>query len=158
MSGKERYTPEQVCEALRRAHGLKNAAAGALGCSMRTIGRYIRVHPEVRETYEEVKGLFVDKAELRLMEAVDEGVWDAVQYTLLTLGKRRGYVLGDGPRRPIHDDEAMEEFEATLIKVYGADAGEEDEDNAPGEGCSEEDEDGAPEEGCSEEDEEREPR
>jgi hypothetical protein len=129
MTGKQRYTPEQVSEALSRAHGLQHTAAGALHCSASTVRRYIKRYPEVRETYQQVKGLFVDRAELQLMEAVDQGEWPAVRFTLLTLGKERGYVLGGDARPVIEDDDAMEEFEAALLKAFGSEAGEDDLDD-----------------------------
>jgi hypothetical protein len=126
MTGRERYTPDQVIRALELSHGLLQVAADALHCSATTVTRYIRRYPQVRDRYEQIKGLFVDRAELRLMQAVDEGEWRAVEYTLLTLGKKRGYVLGAGPRRPIQDDDAMDEFNAALIKAYGSPGGDQE--------------------------------
>jgi hypothetical protein len=125
-----RFTPEQVAEALRRTHGIQTRAARALGCSAATIRRYIHRFPQVRETYEQVKGLFLDRAELQLMAAVDRGVWKAVEYTLLTLGKDRGYVIG-GRARPLvdDDDQAADEFFDTLLKAYGPDGDDGDDDD-----------------------------
>ena len=44
----QRFSPRQVFEALRRSDGRIDRAAALLGCSRRTIERYIRRYPDVR--------------------------------------------------------------------------------------------------------------
>jgi hypothetical protein len=126
-----RYTPEQVAAAVTRARGIKSVAAASLRCSSSTISRYIARFPEVREAFEQAKGLLVDRAELQLMDAVDKGIWKAGHYTLVTLGKDRGYVEGGDARvRPEEEvEEASREFIATLLKVYGGPEGESDDED-----------------------------
>jgi len=117
---KPRYTPEQMCEALARSRGVQVVAAKALRCSRGTIRRYISLYPEVRRVYDEARNTFVDMAEVQLMAAVDEGEWPAVRFTLITLGKDRGYVVG-GPVRPEdEDDQEIDEFEEALVRVFGS--------------------------------------
>ena len=115
----QRYTPDQVAEALRRAHGIKTVAAASLRCSRRTVSRYIARYPRVREVYDQAREEFVDEAEVQLMDLVDDGKWPAVKFTLVTLGKDRGYTTGDAIRREVESDEAAKDYEATLLKVYG---------------------------------------
>ena len=49
MSGKPRYTQEEVIDALVQAGGLKMPAARALHCNRLTVSRYIARYPAVRE-------------------------------------------------------------------------------------------------------------
>jgi hypothetical protein len=92
MAGKQRYTPQQIIEALERSKGLKNLAAKALGCDVDTVGNYIRRYPKVRAVAETQRGLMVDLAESKLYEAIQTGQPWAITLCLKTLGKDRGYV------------------------------------------------------------------
>jgi len=86
----ERFFPETVAEALRRAVGVKSHAAKMLGCNRDTVEGYIRRHPEVRKAWVEARERMVDTAEIKLREAVDRGERRATRYTLSTLGRDRG--------------------------------------------------------------------
>ena len=67
-------------------------AAQKLGCSPMTIYRRAEKDKKVRETIDNFRGLFIDKAELKLEQAVMNGEPWALTLTLKTLGKQRGYV------------------------------------------------------------------
>lgn len=86
-----RYSVEQMEIALRSTHGLVHAAAKALGCSPRTIRRYVRRHPQVKEAAAEASELRLDLAELRLDQAVQAGEPWAICFLLKTKGKKRGF-------------------------------------------------------------------
>ena len=52
MAGRnEKYTTQQMINALQYAQGFITHAADRLGCSYDTMRRYIRVHPTVKEAY-----------------------------------------------------------------------------------------------------------
>lgn len=87
----ERYAPLLVAEALLLSGGIKSHAAARLGCSRSTVQAYIRRHPEVRAAWQEARDILLDNAESKLAKLVDEGNWQAVRYTLSTLGKDRGF-------------------------------------------------------------------
>ena len=120
---KERYTPEEMAEALRQARGIQVVAARALRCERSTVRRYITRHRVVREAYEEARDIFVDEAEVQLMDAVDDGEWPAVRFALVTLGKERGYVVGGADQPDVENDEAIDEFEKALLRAYGGPEG-----------------------------------
>lgn len=87
----QRFTAEQVIEALRRSRGIKALAAKALGCNRLTVDNYIQRYPTIKAVYEEQRALLVDIAEAQLAKKLDAGEWDAVKYVLSTLGRERGY-------------------------------------------------------------------
>lgn len=88
----EKFKAEQVIEALRRARGVKAAAARALGCDRNTVDRYIREYATVAAAYEEANETNIDLAEGHLMKAIDAGNIKAILFYLRTKGKARGYV------------------------------------------------------------------
>jgi hypothetical protein len=89
---------------------------------------------------------------MQLMDAVDEGKFPAITYTLLTLGKDRGYIIDDRRRRvpaggrrrpPVEDDEAAKEFEAAVLEIYGR-------SGTAGDGTADDEDDAWPEDGSGE--------
>ena len=92
MAGKQRFTPKQVADTLAETRGMVFLAAKKLGCSDDTIYNYAKRYKVVGDALRQQRGQFVDMAELKLWNAVNEGEAWAVQFALRTLGKERGYV------------------------------------------------------------------
>jgi DNA-binding protein Fis len=115
----ERFSPETVAEALRRAGGVKSHAAKVLRCNRDTVEGYIRRHPDVREAWVEARETMVDTAEIKLREAVDRGEWRAIRYTLSTLGRDRGYGATPPQEDPFAGYDDDKEFRRALDLVYG---------------------------------------
>lgn len=88
----ERYTPEQVAQALLDAHGFTSHAARRLGCCPNTIRKYLEKYPEVREARREARESMTDLAEAALYRAVTDGQAWAICFYLKCLAKQRGYV------------------------------------------------------------------
>ena len=88
----EKYTANQMIEALREKHGNLSAAARFLNCSRNTISRYIEKYPTVKAVADEERETLIDFAENQLFKQVQEGNITAIIFTLKTIGKSRGYV------------------------------------------------------------------
>ncbi len=86
------YSTPSIIEALKKTHGMIYLAAEDLGCAAITIYRRAEKVAAVRETIDSYRGKLVDKAELKLEQAVLNGEPWAIQITLRTIGKHRGYV------------------------------------------------------------------
>ena len=91
MAKKERYTVEQVCEAIRSQKGLLSMAANRLGCSYMTVWNYSQKYPEVKQAIEESKESMLDLAEGKLFQEINAGNMTAIIFFLKTKGKARGY-------------------------------------------------------------------
>ena len=116
----ERYSLGTAVEAMRRSGGIKSHAAQMLRCSRQTVDGYIKRHPEAREAWIETRETTVDIAESKLHAAVDCGEWRAVQYTLSTLGRDRGYATNPVPvQDPFADQDDTEEFKRAIDLEYG---------------------------------------
>ena len=88
----EKYTANQIIDALKEKHGNMSASARFLGCSRNTISRYIDTYPTVKAVYDEERETLIDFAENQLFKQVQEGNITAIIFTLKTIGKSRGYV------------------------------------------------------------------
>lgn len=67
-------------------------AARQLGCSPNTVKARLEKSERLRRVRDSEHELFLDTAELKLMQRVQEGDLGAIKYTLSTQGKERGYV------------------------------------------------------------------
>ena len=105
----EKYTPQQMIDALREAGGVMTAAARKIGCSRHTVRRYVDEYPKVREVLEEENETNLDEGENTLIDYVrgvttievdgervtkpvdDRTRLDALKFYLRTKGRSRGY-------------------------------------------------------------------
>jgi hypothetical protein len=86
------YTNEQIIAALRETKGLVYLAAKRIGCDPTTIYDRAKRSAAVARTIRNERGEVVDTAELTLYNAILAVEPWAIQLTLKTLGKDRGYV------------------------------------------------------------------
>jgi len=89
---KEKFTTNQVIQALQDKHGNLSAAARFLGCDRHTVARYISQYSTVKEVADEERETLIDFAENQLFKQVQDGNITAIIFTLKTIGKSRGYV------------------------------------------------------------------
>jgi hypothetical protein len=90
-----RHHIDAVCEALKASHGLVEPAARQLEMDGGNLRKYIRTHGKCRAVQLESREKIKDKAESELFQLLNAHDWRAIQFTLLTLAKTRGYVLKD---------------------------------------------------------------
>lgn len=91
MAQSERYTVAQLIEAARGSRGIKARVARRLGCHWETVDNYAKRYPSFAAALEIERQQLVDEAEIGLAERVQAGDWQAITYTLSTLGRDRGY-------------------------------------------------------------------
>lgn len=86
-----KYTTQQVIQAIRETKGLVSLAAKRLGCHPDTVRRYAARYPTVAAALREERAAMTDVAELALYSAIQRGEPWAVTFYLKTQGKDRGY-------------------------------------------------------------------
>jgi hypothetical protein len=91
MASRHRYTASQVIEALKASRGLVYIAAERLQCDPYTIINYFKRYHTVEQAKHDARGALLDRAEVRLFEAVDRGEGWAISFCLKTIGRTRGY-------------------------------------------------------------------
>ena len=88
----DRYTAQQVVDALKTTQGMVSAAARMLGCNRKTLYRYFERYPAIVEAVKEATEFQLDVTELQLFQAIDRGEAWAICLYLKTKGRQRGYV------------------------------------------------------------------
>ena len=89
---KEKYSAEQMIEAIRKNNGILALAAKNIGCSRSTVHRYVKDYATVKAAYDEANESNIDFVESKLMANINHGDTTAIIFFLKTKGKGRGYV------------------------------------------------------------------
>jgi hypothetical protein len=110
----ERYTAQQVIDAVTTGKGLVTVAARHLGCHPDTIRRYRREYPTVAAAFQVQREGITDMAEAALYKAINDGQPWAVCFYLKTQGRDRGYIER-------HENDNTGEV-TILVKYANADA------------------------------------
>ena len=131
----EKFTPEQVIEALEQSAGIYLGASGMLNCSSTTIANYVGRYPKVAEAKERISEEILDIAETNLVKGIQDGSEKYTMFILGTRGKSRGYSRrteltgeGGGPLRTKEEkepdlsnltDKELDEYERLVSKTEG---------------------------------------
>ena len=109
---KREYRKDQLIECCKRSNGIMSCVATLMGVSWHTAERYIKSCPEAEEAFQGARNAVVDAAESDLLAILTDKKhprhFDAVMFTLKTLGKNRGFtekveteVSGDLKQPPV---------------------------------------------------------
>lgn len=90
----EKFTIEQVEQALRRSAGLHSIAAKKLKCTRQTVDNYVSRYPYLREVEADILEANLDMTEATLLTAIKKGNMQGTMFFLKTKGKKRGYTQG----------------------------------------------------------------
>ena len=92
MANKNKYTKEQIKDAITKAGGFISIACKSLNCTRKTIYNYMDKYPELKEAVLDIREQYLDVAEAALIKNVKDGKSSDIKYFLNTQGKKRGYV------------------------------------------------------------------
>lgn len=118
MANKNKYTLEQIKDAINKSGGFISIACKSLGCTRRTVYNYIDKYPELKEVVTDIREHYLDIAEASLIQKVKDGNTPELLFYLKTQGKKRGYIekqqidLSSG-------DEQINKIEIEIIKPKG---------------------------------------
>lgn len=88
----DKYTQQEMIDALIFAKGMRTKAAKKLGCNYRTVVRYIEEYPAVAEAENDSRESMLDAIELKAYAAAMKGDNTMMIFMLKTQGKKRGYI------------------------------------------------------------------
>lgn len=86
------YTDEEIIAGLQARHGLVSLAAKHIGCIPDTIYTRMKSSPAIKAAIKGARKELCDTAEDKLWNAVNQEAPWAIQLTMRTLGRKRGYV------------------------------------------------------------------
>ena len=86
-----KFTADEVIQAIEKSQGIISYVAKRLGCSRKTVYNYIDRYITVKEALAEARDNQVDYVEGKLLEQINSGNITAIIFYLKTQGKHRGY-------------------------------------------------------------------
>ena len=89
--GKQRYTAQQVADALKACKGMITHAATYLNCNIDTVLNYCKRYDICEAAKRGARDEILDEAELRLFNAIKRDEAWAIAFCLKTIGRVRGY-------------------------------------------------------------------
>tara|TARA_Y100001963_G_C6695082_1_gene406581 strand:- start:483 stop:836 length:354 start_codon:yes stop_codon:yes gene_type:complete len=92
MANKDRYTEEQIIDAIRKAGGFISTAAKMLKCTSKTIYNYIDKSETLQDVIDEIRLEYDDMGEAALIANVREKKTAEVLFYNKTRNKGRGYI------------------------------------------------------------------
>lgn len=92
MANKDKFTVNQIKQALEKAGGFFSIAAESLGCTRKTIYNYCDRYPELKEVCDDIRERYLDLGETELIKKIKKGSTPELIFFLKTRGKSRGYV------------------------------------------------------------------
>lgn len=92
MGKPNRFTAQQMADALRAAHGFVSVTAKTLGCADNTVRSYIAKFQACSEAAHESREEMKDFAEGRLFQKIRDGDTASIIFFLKTQAKDRGYI------------------------------------------------------------------
>jgi hypothetical protein len=91
MASEQKYTKEQVIDAIKRSRGFISQAAKILKCTNATVYHYKERYSEVEDAIKNERESLLDFAESKLLENINNNDNAAIIFFLKTQGKHRGY-------------------------------------------------------------------
>ena len=88
----DRYTAQQVADALTQAKGFVSVAARNLSCSDQTVRNYMERYAVCKQAVMDARESMIDIAEGRLYQNINSGDNTAIIFFLKTQAKHRGYI------------------------------------------------------------------
>lgn len=88
----DRYTAQQVADALTQAKGFVSVASRNLSCSDQTVRNYIERYSVCKQAVTDARESMIDIAEGRLYQNINSGDNTAIIFYLKTQAKHRGYI------------------------------------------------------------------
>lgn len=110
-------TINQIAKALEKSNGINAEAGRILGVTGQAIADRVRKSKKLQAVKEDVIEGTLDRAENKLIKAIDRGDLKAVMFYLRTIGKGRGYT---------ERQEVTGQDGAPLVHIYMPDNGRDD--------------------------------
>lgn len=116
----KRFTWREIMGIIERCHGLTHDILTLLDATPSEWRAYLRKHPEMQATVEQAREAVVDRAEARMLEAVNsenEAIAEkSAEFVLKTLGKKRGWDTSPGSAQQIT---VGKDGEVSISQIFG---------------------------------------
>lgn len=119
----KRFTKKEIADIVEKASGMTHDILALLDCTRSQWQSYLEKHPDVKEICERSREAVVDRAEARMLQAVNSEnevlAEKASEFVLKTLGKGRGWAIGDYPAMQVNVSKTGDDIKVQLNTLFG---------------------------------------
>ena len=121
---KKRYSYDEVVDVIQKSEGVRTTICKLLDCSQTQLRNYLEEHPELKQVMLDAREQILDLAESVIRENLtqtenQELRQKAAEFTLKTIGRHRGWAIGDYPAMQVNVSKTGDDIRVQLNTLFG---------------------------------------
>ena len=121
---KKRYSYDKVVDVIQKSEGVRTTICKLLDCSQTQLRNYLEEHPELKQVMLDAREQILDLAESVIRENLtqtenQELRQKAAEFTLKTIGRHRGWAIGDYPAMQVNVSKTGDDIRVQLNTLFG---------------------------------------
>ena len=121
---KKRYSYDEVVDVIQKSEGVRTTICKLLDCSQTQLRNYLEEHPELKQVMLDAREQILDLAESVIRENLTQTEnpelrQKAAEFTLKTIGRNRGWAIGDYPAMQVNVSKTGDDVRVQLNTLFG---------------------------------------
>ena len=121
---KKRYSYDEVVDVIQKSEGVRTTICKLLDCSQTQLRNYLEEHQELKQVMLDAREQILDLAESVIRENLTQTEnpelrQKAAEFTLKTIGRHRGWAIGDYPAMQVNVSKTGDDIRVQLNTLFG---------------------------------------
>ena len=121
---KKRYSYDKVVDVIQKSEGVRTTICKVLDCSQTQLRNYLEEHQELKQVMLDAREQILDLAESVIRENLTQTEnpelrQKAAEFTLKTIGRHRGWAIGDYPAMQVNVSKTGDDIKVQLNTLFG---------------------------------------
>ena len=121
---KKRYSYDEVVDVIQKSEGVRTTICKLLDCSQTQLRNYLEEHQELKQVMLDAREQILDLAESVIRENLTQTEnpelrQKAAEFTLKTIGRHRGWAIGDYPAMQVNVTKTGDDIKVQLNTLFG---------------------------------------
>ena len=121
---KKRYSYDEVVDVIQKSEGVRTTICKMLDCSQTQLRNYLEEHQELKQVMLDAREQILDLAESVIRENLTQTEnpelrQKAAEFTLKTIGRHRGWAIGDYPAMQVNVSKTGDDIKVQLNTLFG---------------------------------------
>ena len=121
---KKRYSYDEVVDVIQKSEGVRTTICKMLDCSQTQLRNYLEEHQELKQVMLDAREQILDLAESVIKENLTQKEnpelrQKAAEFTLKTIGRHRGWAIGDYPAMQVNVSKTGDDIKVQLNTLFG---------------------------------------
>ena len=121
---KKRYSYDEVVDVIQKSEGVRTTICKLLDCSQTQLRNYLEEHQELKQVMLDSREQILDLAESVIKQNLTQTEnpelrQKAAEFTLKTIGRHRGWAIGDYPAMQVNVSKTGDDIRVQLNTLFG---------------------------------------